>query len=165
MTKRKEWIGWHFLPEDKCLRWGTREKVYSGKKYKVEGKLELCKFGLHASKKVLDALYWAPGPIVCRVKLSGEILEGKDKACATERTVIKMADATKVLHEFACWCAERALKKERKAGREPDKRSWNAIKVKRLWLKGKATKEESDAASDAAWSAAWSVASATWTAA
>jgi len=47
-----------------------------------------------------------------------------------------------ILHEFACWCAEWALKRERKAGREPDKRSWDAIRVKRAWLCGAATNEE-----------------------
>jgi hypothetical protein len=65
-----------------------------------------------------------------------------------------MADATKTLHEFACWCAEQALLREREAGREPDKRSWAAIETKRKWLKGKVTDEELDAASVAADAAA-----------
>ena len=40
------------------------------------------------------------------------------------------------LHEFACQCAEAALMRERKAGREPDPRSWAAIDAKRAWLRG-----------------------------
>ena len=50
------------------------------------------------------------------------------------------------LHEFACRCAEGAL---RKAG-VTDDRSWNAIRVKRLWIEGKATDTELAAARDAA---------------
>jgi hypothetical protein len=73
-----------------------------------------------------------------------------------------------ILHEFACRCAERVLKK----AKVTDERSWNAIKTKRAWLKGEATDEELDAALaaagdaaaaaagdaaawDAAWAAAW----------
>ena len=72
------------------------------------------------------------------------------------------------LHEFACRCAEGEL---RKAG-VTDDRSWNAIRVKRLWIEGKATDTELAAARaataraataraaawDAAWAAAWDAA-------
>jgi hypothetical protein len=176
--KSKPWIGWHFLPQDKRLRWGTKEKVREGKVSKVKGELKVCEFGLHASKRPVDALRYAPGPIVCKVLLRGEILEEEDKACATERKVLAIADATEVLHKFACWCATNALKAERKAGREPDKRSWDAIKTKLAWLAGKATVYElsaagaaagaaaRDAAGDAARAAAWAAAgAAAWDAA
>lgn len=64
-----------------------------------------------------------------------------------------------ILHEFVCRCAEEAL---RKAG-VTDDRSWNAIRVKRLWIEGKATDTElaaaraaaQAAACAAAWAAAW----------
>lgn len=56
----------------------------------------------------------------------------------------------RILHEFACWCAEDALSHVENA----DERSWNAIKVKRAWLRG----EASDAERYAAWSVAWSAA-------
>ena len=36
----------------------------------------------------------------------------------------------RILHEFALWCAETALTK----AEVTDERSWNALKVKRLWL-------------------------------
>jgi len=80
-----------------------------------------------------------------------------------------------VLHDFACDCAWRALEQEREAGREPDPRSWEAVRVKRRWVEGKATSEELDsaawsaasrAACGAAYSAAWSAASrSAWSAA
>jgi hypothetical protein len=53
----------------------------------------------------------------------------------------------RTLHEFALWCAETALTK----ANVTDERSWNALKVKRLWLDGKATDKELDAARYAAW--------------
>ena len=79
----------------------------------------------------------------------------------------------KELHIHACHFAEMALKRERKSGREPHPASWNAIKVKRKWLSGKATDQELSAARDAAravaravaWDAAWDAArDATWAA-
>jgi hypothetical protein len=96
---------WHFLPDDRRLRWGTREVVEVGKPIKVEGKIELCSHGLHASIKTLDALNYAPGPIICRVELSGDIIKGNDKLVASERTVLSMADATETLRKFARMCA------------------------------------------------------------
>jgi len=59
------------------------------------------------------------------------------------------------LHELACIFAERALQRERAAGREPDQRSWAAIESKRKWLRGEITSDELAAARDAAWAAAW----------
>jgi len=96
--------------------------------------------------------------VACLVELRGEILEDKDKACAEERKCLGMVDATRILHEFLCWCAERALHTERKAGREPDPRSWKAVQTKRRWLAGKATDEELDEAAISAWSVARSAA-------
>jgi hypothetical protein len=56
----------------------------------------------------------------------------------------------RTLHEFAIWCAETALTR----ANVTDERSWNALKVKRLWLNGKATDKELAAASDSAYEAA-----------
>ena len=64
----------------------------------------------------------------------------------------------KELHLHGCHFAEQALESERKAGREPHPDSWNAIKIKRKWLKGKATDGEHAAAGAAAAGAAWAAA-------
>ena len=58
-----------------------------------------------------------------------------------------------ILHEFACRAAEKALLSEREAGREPDERSWQAIEVKRKWLKGEATDSDLNAAGASTWAA------------
>ena len=64
----------------------------------------------------------------------------------------------RILHEFACWCAEDALSHVENA----DERSWNAIKVKRAWLRGEASDvaraAARTAARAAARTAAWSAA-------
>ena len=74
-------------------------------------------------------------------------VDAEDKLWAMLRE--ELIDA-RILHEFACWCAEDALSHVENA----DERSWNAIKVKRAWLRG----EASDAELAVAWSAAWSAA-------
>jgi|SRR5579885_624045 hypothetical protein len=166
MSSDKEWIGWHFLKEDRRLQFPPHTPVEVGQTLTVERDLEPCFSGLHASKTAMDALKYAPGPVVCRVRLAGKIVEDGDKACASERTCLWMADATEVLHRFACWCAAQALKAEEKAGRCVDARCWDAVKTKLRWLEGRASGEQVDAAwsaaavgdRSAAWMSAWAVA-------
>jgi hypothetical protein len=149
-------LGWHFCRNDKRLCFNDGRRIHTGRTIKVDCKPVLCQSGLHASRNLLDALHYAHGNILCRVRLSGEIVHGDDKMVATERTVLWMRSVAPILHEFACRSAERAL---RRAG-VTDERCWNAIKVKRLWLAGKATNTELTAARDTAWDAAWTTA---WT--
>ncbi len=146
-------LAWHFLNDEGTLRRGGL-KVTPGLTLRMRGKLVMCERGFHASVKSIDALQYAPGSMLCRVKLGGEIIEDTDKVVASERTVLWMADATNTLHEFACWCAENALNLIREKGQELDPRSWGAIEAKRKWLRGEITDEELDAARGAAWDAA-----------
>lgn len=48
----------------------------------------------------------------------------------------------KELHLLACKFAERALRRERKSGCEPNAESWAAIKAKRDWVKAKISDEQ-----------------------
>ena len=139
---------WHFLQDDGSLRWqcGRTKFPKVGKTLKVDPeKIKLCEFGLHASTRPIDALKYAPGAIICRVELGGKIIKGDDKVVASERTITWQADATNTLHEFACWCAERALK----AVENPDPRSIAAIEAKRKWLRGEIADDELSAACSA----------------
>lgn len=82
----------------------------------------------------------------------------KDKLWAVLREELIPA---KTLHRFACDCAWSALMAERKAGREPDERSWNAVRAKRRWIAGKCGDNDLSAARSAAAvaaAAAWSAA-------
>lgn len=56
----------------------------------------------------------------------------------------------RTLRIFAADCAERALLRERSAGREPDARSWRAVEVARMYVSGTATRAELRAAARAA---------------
>ncbi len=153
---------WHFLSTDYRLGYADGRKVGADTLTTVSGEPRLCKHGLHGSRKVLDALSYAHGPIVCRVTIGGKIIDGNNKIVGTERYIEWTLDATWLLHEFACWCAERALKK---AG-VSDERCWNAIFAKRGWLNEEVTDDELVAAWDAAWVAAWAAArAAAWDAA
>src|SRR3990167_2288536 len=67
----------------------------------------------------------------------------------------------RIMREWACRCAARALTRERKAGRTPHPDSLHAIRVARAWCRGRATDEGLSAAESAAKSAesaAWSAA-------
>ena len=149
---------WHFIRADHRTGEGLL-KVEVGQTLTVEGPLELYKHGLHGSRKALDALYYAPGPVACLEEIWGDIIEGVDQLCGRYRKCLAMIDATYILHEFACLCAERALTGERKMGREPDPRSWAAIEAKRKWLRGEIGDTKLAAfraeAIDAVWDAAW----------
>jgi len=96
---------WHFVGEDKRLGYGDNRMVKVGKTYIAKGPLEMCKNGMHGSRRILDALRYAPGPIICRVELSGEIIHDTDKSVARSRKVLAMVDGTAILQKFARMCA------------------------------------------------------------
>jgi len=160
--KEKHIRCWHFVAQNKRLRWGSRAVVEEGKTYRVKGPLVMCEKGLHGSRCLIDALQYAPGPWICLVEIWGDVEEQSDKLVGRNRKVLKMIDGTRLLHEFACDVAEMALKR----AKVEDKRCWAAIETKRKWLDGKVTDEELDAAMAAARAAAWDAArAAAWDAA
>lgn len=134
---------WHFVTGD-TLRDGQPVPA-DGELLKREGMLSLGESGLHASRRIIDALEYAPGPICCRVQVGGEIIEGNDKLVAAERTILWRVDATDVLRKFARDCALDVI------------HLWDAPDVVRVYLTtGDDTLRAAtwDAARDAAWDAA-----------
>ena len=176
---------WHFLPADRRTRY-SGELVTKSSVLHVPGEIEICERGLHASRRAIDALQYAPGPIVCRVRVWGDVQEQSDKIVGSYRECISMCDATNTLHEFTCCVAETALL----IADVKDKRCWQAIEAKRAWLRGEIDNRQLaaarayardaamaaardaaraaardaardaawDAARDAAWDAAWAAA-------
>lgn len=67
----------------------------------------------------------------------------KDRLWVVLRTELIPAE---ILHTFACDIAEMMLLLEREGSRKTDIRSWEAIRIKRLWIKGEATDKELQAA-------------------
>ena len=135
MSIRAWWFGGDELPH------GDGRAVTEGCTLTVEGPPVLCQHGLHGSRRVYDALKYASGSVLWRVEIGGDVVEGNDKLCGTERKHIKRLDVTGVLGAFARRCALDVIDK------------WDAPAVVREYLK---TGDESlrAAASDAAWAAA-----------
>ena len=133
-------LAWHFVGD--TLRDG-RPVPPDGEWLEHDGKLVMCKSGLHASERLIDALNYAPGSTICRVELDGDMLRDDDKIVAKRRRILWRIDGEAILHEFARWCALQVIDK------------WDAPEVVRQYLK---TGDESIRA--AAWAAARDAASA-----
>jgi hypothetical protein len=134
---------WHFVGE--TLRDG-RPVPPDGEWLKHDGKLVMCKSGLHASKRLIDALRYAPGETICRVKVDGEILHDDDKLVASKRKILWRIDREQVLRAFARWCALQVV------------HLWDAPDVVIEYLTT-GNEEIGYTAWYAAWYAAWSAAS------
>jgi hypothetical protein len=106
--------GWHFLNRDHRLRLplpdeNERRLVEPGQTLHYAGAVDLCRSGLHSSRRFLDACRYAPGTIVCRVESWGRLDEGDDKLAASQRRCLWMADAAKALDEYALLFLKMAL--------------------------------------------------------
>ena len=117
---------------------------------KHDGPVIPCKSGLHASEHPFDALAYAPGNLLHKVRLRGNITphgNPVDKYCASERRIVATIDAECVMRSFA-----------RRVALDAVKRYWlEAPEVVVEYLKtGDETKRAAarDAAGDAAWAAA-----------
>jgi len=143
MTKNKEITGWHFAGS--ALRDG-RPLPKDGEWLIHEGDVVICETGLHASRRVIDALQYAPGSTICRVTCRGIVTEQGDKlVCRGRRIDWRIEDGDEVLRSFARKAALSVI------------HLWNAPDVVRRYLE---TGDETlrGAARDAAWDAAWAAA-------
>ena len=150
----KRILCWHFAADDLKLGYRDGRKIQAGRILSVEGTPELCLHGMHGSRTLLNALDYANGSQICRCEVWGQVDKGSAKLCGTHRKTLWIIDGTNLLHEFACRCAEDALA----LADNPDSRSVRAIEVKRLWVRGLATRAELAAARAAARDAAWDAA-------
>ena len=148
-------LAWHFLPADRKLLHGNGQRVRVGRKIIYGGDLKLCVSGLHASRRPIDALEYITGPILCRVRCDGTIIEDTDKLVCSERTVLYWFDASVMLRAFARRCALDVI------------HLWNPPEVVVRYLKtgDKDIRDAAGAAARAAASAAGAAAGATWAAA
>lgn len=93
-------LAWHFLRPDGKLRDGATPPP-DGEWLTHDGAVEICQSGLHASVRAIDALTYAPGSIVCRVEMRGDLIVDRDKIVGRERSILWRYDATSVLRHFA----------------------------------------------------------------
>lgn len=131
-------LAWHFVGDR--LRDG-RPIPEDGVTLVHDGPLVLCQSGLHASINLEDALCYAPGNTICRVRVGGKIIHDTDKLVASERTILWRLDAEDVMRKFA---RQQALSVAH---------LWNMPDVVREYLKT-GDPDLGDAASDAARTAA-----------
>lgn len=143
---------WHFLAADGCLSHGDGRPVEVGSTLSVQPTrpISLSHHGLHGCVHVLDALRLAPGPVLCRVVLSGELQIHGDIVVARHRRVLWMADSSPLLHRFAVQCAQQAFD----IRPELDARLSAGLRAKQDWLMGTID----DDALNLAWQDAWSAA-------
>jgi hypothetical protein len=141
-------LAWHFCGKELTLGYGDNRPIVVGETISVDPPIELCKRGLHASPKILDALYYAPGTVICRVRLSGEVIRGSDKIVATHRTVLWYQDIELALRVFAIDCREREMLYYTKT---PPVEAMDAIKAARDYLAGKIDLTALKAAKNRAW--------------
>ena len=150
-------MAWHWVvkgADGKLKLRDDRDVPPVGEALVHEGEVEMCESGLHASRRVIDALRYIPdgATVLCRVRCEDVVNEQDDKLVCRKRTVLWSHDCNMLLHEAVCRFAEQALTN---TGIKDDgsNASWNAIHTKRRWLKGEATDEELDAARDSAYAA------------
>jgi len=167
MTEAAEVLAWHWTAD--TLRDG-RAIPPVGETLRHEGRMVICESGLHASERLIDALSYAPGPTLHRVRCGGDIIRQDDKLCVRERTIIwshrvsgdllrsfARQQALSVLH---LWDAPEIVKQYLATGNETLRDA--------AWAAARAAAWDAawDAARDAAWAAAWDAArAAAWDAA
>lgn len=109
-----------------------------------DGEIELCMRGYHWSRTPWQALQYAPGPILHRVRIGGTVIEepGDDKGVSSERTILASVDLKEMMLRFA---ADQALSVAH---------LWDMPVVVREYLE---TLDESKRARarEAAWAVAW----------
>lgn len=97
---------WHFVKRSELdgrlkLSYCDGREVKQGEQLTVVGgAIELCKRGLHASSKLIDAVcygYAGKTSELCLVSLDGELTHSFDKSVARSRTVIGILDNNELL--------------------------------------------------------------------
>ena len=101
--------GWWFTTTDRKLLNNDQRPIVLGETHTVTGKIIPCQHGLHLSKRIIDALNYAPGPVGYRVQGSGVIVphgNPVDKYACSERTYLSGGiDVSETLRTFARKCA------------------------------------------------------------
>jgi hypothetical protein len=132
---------WWFEPAGGRLKYDDGRAPIKGCTHKIKCEPVLCKSGLHASVRLIDALQYAESNVIWRVKLGGTIVHGQDKCAATERTYLERIKIENELFEFSRWAALQVI------------HLWSAPAIVREFLE-----TGNDRLRAAAWDAAWDAA-------
>lgn len=129
---------WHFLPLSGDLRRADHRSPADGETIKNRGTPKVGRHGLHAAGRLIDALKYAPGPALCRVRVGGIIARRKPQIAATERTIIWRIDGEESLRlcvRLAIAAAEFAIGQAHPDG-GADSRVLDAVAVAGRWAEG-----------------------------
>jgi len=102
-------LAWHGTRADGTTK-HLKIKEVVGVKTLLAGDVELCKNALHGSLRAVDMLRFSEGLWIKRTLHEGTIIHDSDKFGSSERTVVAEADATKLIVDWAFWCADRAVR-------------------------------------------------------
>jgi len=147
--KQKTKLLWKTIPQNFESR-GHKWEI--GKWYHVNGKIELCQNGFHASPTILDAMRYVFAGWICCVTATGDCEIGNDKSAWSDMVIIKRYKWTKKMSvSLAIYAAELVLKIYEKKYPK-DTRPRNAIAAAKAYLRNpcKKTKDATYAADGAA---------------
>jgi len=123
---------WKTIPRNFESR-GHKWKI--GKWCHVDGAIELCKNGFHASPTILDAMAYVSAGWICRVKVRGNCYMGNDKSAWSDMIIVKRYKWTKKMSlALAIYAAELVLPIFEKEYPE-DMRPRDAIAAAKAYLK------------------------------
>jgi hypothetical protein len=146
-----------------------------GEWLKHDGAIVICKSGFHASPTAFQALQHAPGNLLHRVELRGDLIEESDKSVGRERRIVASIDATDLLRRFSrtmalkvihLWAAPSIVREYLETGDESKRAAARAAARDAAWAARAAAGAARAAAGDAAWAAArdaaWAARDAAW---
>lgn len=148
--------GWHFVNDSRTLA-HCGLGVEAGYVYTEDGPIDICRSGLHASRRIYDALNYAPGSILCKVQLWGDVQEQEDKLVSRNREVLAVRNVESELRMWACWCVRHTPLGDGRTTWDllTDERSRNVLEVAEQFTLGKSSHKQLYDAWAAARVAAW----------
>ncbi len=135
--------------QKECIFAHNNFKWKLNKWYKINGTLQMCGNGFHASENIIDAMTYVNCEVLAKVEVRGQHIQQSDKQCWSEmRIVKKWTWEKKDSVKLAIYSASLVLKNFERVFPD-DKRPRLAIKALKDYLNGKDVD-----LSEAAWAAA-----------